>query len=112
MKPLPLNVFTGKDLQNLAQLLLVAERAGYDVRPIRTALENYHHSVRLGNRRNRNKPAPKASKKPFRPKPRETTIKQSNIECPDCHKGYLQVKKLDGVTYTACPQCYKSVEFR
>ncbi len=39
-------------------------------------------------------------------------IYQGHILCPECRKANLTIKKLEGVTYTACPSCYKSVEFK
>lgn len=38
--------------------------------------------------------------------------KTSRIPCPICEKAYLQIKKREDVTYTACPQCFKTVEFK
>jgi len=107
MEPIELAAFTGNDLQNLEQLLLILERSGVDVRYIRHQVQSWRYRYRLESRRNKNK-----SKKLMRAKQAQTTVKTSSIPCPDCQKGYLQVKRVEDVTYTACPQCRKSVEFK
>lgn len=40
------------------------------------------------------------------------SVYQGHILCPECKKAHLTVKQLEGVIYTACPQCYKTVEFK
>lgn len=111
MEPVDYSAFNGKFWQSLHTALIMAERAGIKELPyFKQSIADHIHRLSSENRRFKNKDVevpskPKATKQ-------EVTIKQSNIPCPECQKGYLQVKKLDDVTYTACPQCYKSVEFK
>lgn len=113
MEPVELSAFKGGFWQDLTQFLLLIERSGCDVRYIRQQVHSWKEQQLREQFRNRKKPDETPTLKPkFKRQEKEVTIKQSHIPCPECQKGYLQVKKLDDVTYTACPQCYKSVEFK
>jgi hypothetical protein len=107
MKPIDVSSFSISQMQTIHAFLAVCEQAEIDVRAERELLARTFHRARLENRRNR-KREPRKGKNYGKTKgrPTETVVKQSNIICPDCHKGYLQLKSGEEGIYAACPQCY------